>query len=110
MVKMGISYVKLYSISSGILAIVPSSFMISQMTPAIYRSARRVISIAASVWPALSRTPPFMACRGKMCPGRAISEGFVLGSMAVRIVLALSKDDIPVVIPSLASIETVKAV
>ena len=41
-----------YGIRSGTRAIVPSSFMISQTTPAGFRPARRARSTAASVWPA----------------------------------------------------------
>ncbi len=52
---------------------VPSSFMISQMTPAGMRPARRARSTEASVWPARTRTPPLRARSGKTWPGRARS-------------------------------------
>ena len=52
---------------------VPSSFMISQMTPAGMRPARRARSTEASVWPARTRTPPRRARSGKTWPGRARS-------------------------------------
>ena len=68
------------------------------------------ISTDASVWPALTRTPPSRAIIGNTCPGETIS--FLLGFFLVAtfIVLARSFADIPVVIPFFASIETVKAV
>ena len=47
-----------YATRSGTRAMVPSSFMISQMTPAGIRPARRARSTAASVWPARASTPP----------------------------------------------------
>ena len=50
--------------SSGTRAIVPSSFMISQMTPAGSRPAMRARSTAASVWPARTSTPPLRARSG----------------------------------------------
>ncbi len=40
-------------------AIVPSSLMISQMTDAGSKPARRVKSQPASVWPARCKTPPY---------------------------------------------------
>jgi hypothetical protein len=53
-------------VSSGTRAIVPSSFMISQMTPAGYRPAMRARSTAASVCPARTSTPPDSARSGNM--------------------------------------------
>ena len=47
-------------------AIVPSSFMISTITPAGSNPASRAKSIAASVCPALRNTPPLLALRGKI--------------------------------------------
>src|ERR1700722_18574391 len=70
------------SIRSGTRAMVPSSFMISQMMPAGTMPARRARSTEASVWPARTRTPPLRARRGNMWPGRARSVGRALGSMA----------------------------
>ena len=55
---------------SGMRAMVPSSFMISQMTPAGKRPARRARSTVASVWPARTSTPPSRAISGKTWPGR----------------------------------------
>ena len=80
------------------------------MTPADPHLDNLDTSTEASVWPALTRTPPFFEIRGKTWPGDTISfcETFFL--IAVLIVKALSWAEIPVVIPFLASIETVKAV
>ena len=52
-------------ISSGRRAMVPSSFMISQITPEGCSPARRLMSTAASVWPARTSTPPLRARSGK---------------------------------------------
>ena len=60
---------------SGTRAIVPSSFMISQTTPAGISPASRARSTAASVWPARSSTPPRRARSGKMWPGWTRSRG-----------------------------------
>ena len=59
------------------------------------------------MWPALSKTPPFLETKGKTCPGETISFFFEFGFIATLIVLALSKAEIPVEIPFFASIETV---
>ncbi len=96
--------------SSGTLDIVPSSFIISQITPAGVRPARRARSTDPSVCPALFSTPPFLALSGNMCPGRARSSGMHFGLTAVRMVVALSAADMPVVTPFLASMDTVKPV
>ncbi len=68
------------------------------------------ISTDASVWPALTRTPPSRAIIGNTCPGETIS--FLLGFflVATLIVLARSFADIPVEIPLFASMDTVNAV
>ena len=60
-------------IKSGILAIVPSSFIISHITAEGFKPANLDISTAASVCPALTRTPPYLSFRGITCPGVAIS-------------------------------------
>lgn len=57
------------SIILGILAIVPSSFVISQSTPIGFNPANSIISTLASVCPSLSRTPPDFALKGNTCPG-----------------------------------------
>ena len=84
--------------------------MISQITAVEFKPAIREISTAASVWPALTKTPPSRAIKGKTCPGVLISEGPELLSIATCIVLALSAAEIPVVTSFVDSIETVKAV
>jgi hypothetical protein len=98
------------SSSCGRRAIVPSSFMISQMTAEGLSPAMRARSTDASVCPGRTSTPPFLARRGKTCPGRARSCGRVLESTAVRMVVARSDALMPVVTPLRASMETVKAV
>src|SRR5919107_4789625 len=95
---------------SGTRAMVPSSFMTSQITPAGLRPASRARSTAASVWPARFNTPPGRALKGKMCPGITRSSGPVRSSTATRQVWALSAAEMPVDMPSFASMEAVKAV
>ena len=51
---------------SSILAILPSSFIISQITAEGFNPANRAISMAASVCPALDNTPPLRATNGKI--------------------------------------------
>jgi hypothetical protein len=53
-------------VSSGTRAIVPFSFMISQITPAGYSPAIRARSTAASVCPVRTSTPPARAFSGNM--------------------------------------------
>ena len=64
-----------YGTRSGTRAIVPSSFMISQTTPAGFRPASRARSTAASVCPARWSTPPSRARSGKTWPGWTRSLG-----------------------------------
>ena len=99
-----------YPTRSSTRAIVPSSFMTSQMTPAGLSPARRARSTAASVWPARSSTPPALLFSGKMWPGWTRSRGELSGSIATWIVRARSGAEMPVVTPSRASIETVNGV
>jgi len=47
--------------------------MISTITPADLNPAKRAKSIAASVCPVRRKTPPCLAIKGKICPGRAKS-------------------------------------
>jgi hypothetical protein len=54
--------------------------------------------IAASVCPLLVRTPPSLARRGTMCPGRVKSSGRLDGSLSLEAVNALSWAEIPVAI------------
>ena len=89
---------------------VPSSFMISQITPAGTSPASRAKSTAASVWPARTSTPPLRARKGKVWPGRTRSPGPDFGSMATCTVRARSAAEIPVVTPSRASMDSQKAV
>ncbi len=89
---------------------VPSSFMISQTTPDGSSPASRAMSTAASVWPARTSTPPSRAISGKMCPGVARSARVDLGSIATWTVRARSAAEMPVVMPSRASMLTVNAV
>ena len=84
--------------------------MTSQITPAGIRPARRARSTAASVWPVRSSTPPSLAFSGKTWPGWTRSSGCECGSIATWIVRARSAAEMPVVTPSRASTETVKAV
>ena len=63
---------------SGRRAMLPSSFMISQITPAGLRPASRAMSTAASVWPARTSTPPSRARKREDVAGR----GDVLGARA----------------------------
>ena len=99
-----------YGIRSLTRAMVPSSFMISQITAAGIRPASRARSTPASVWPVRSSTPPGRAFSGNTWPGCTRSCGFVRGSIATWIVCARSCAEMPVVTPSRASTETVNAV
>ncbi len=96
--------------SSGTRAIVPSSFITSQITPAGGRPAIRARSTAASVCPARTSVPPDRDLNGNTCPGRMRSRGVVAGSSAARIVLARSAAEIPVDVPARASMDTQNAV
>ncbi len=98
------------SLSCGTRAMVPSGFMISQITPAGERPAMRARSTEASVWPARTSTPPSRARSGKMWPGRARSPGRHAGSIALRTVQVRSAAEMPVVTPSRASIDSQNAV
>ena len=84
--------------------------MTSQITPDGLSPASRARSTAASVWPVRSSTPPALAFSGKMWPGCTRSRGPRFGSIATWIVCARSCAEIPVVMPSRASTETVNAV
>ena len=88
----------------------PSSFIISQITAELFFFANLEISTEASVCPALTKTPPSRAIIGNICPGETMSFLLAFFLLATLIVFALSLADIPVEIPFLASIETVKAV
>ena len=55
---------------------VPSSFIISHITPHGLFPHSLARSTAASVWPALTKTPPSFETTGNMCPGltRSLDE------------------------------------
>ena len=99
------------STRSGSRAMVPSSFMISQITPAGLRPGqardvdRRLGMAGAHQHAAVARPPA-----GRRGPGVTMSCGPCVGSMATATVRARSAAEMPVVTPSRASIETVKAV
>ena len=92
------------------MAIVPSSFIISQITAELFFFANFEISTEASVCPALTSTPPSFAIIGNTWPGDTISFLLAFFFEATLIVLALSFAEIPVVIPFFASIDIVNAV
>ena len=98
------------SIRSGRRAIVPSSFITSQITAAGSSPAMRARSQPASVWPARISTPPSAACSGKMWPGCTRSLARASRATAACTVRARSAAEMPVVTPVAASIETVNAV
>ncbi len=89
---------------------VPSSFMISQITPLASNPAMRARSQAASVWPARASTPPGCAISGKMWPGLTMSSALAFFATAACTVRARSAAEMPVVTPSAASMETVNLV
>jgi hypothetical protein len=78
-----------------------SSETISHNTPHGDRPANRARSTVASVWPSLSNTPPGLALRGKICPGRLRSLETVLESAKIWTVKARSLALMPVVSPDL---------
>ena len=98
-----------FSASSLARIMVPSSRMISQHRPHCSRPARRHRSTVASVCPLRSSTPPALASRGNMCPGRRKSCGWASGSTHFMAVIDRSAAEMPVVV-STWSIDTVKAV
>ena len=89
--------------SAGSRAIVPSSFMISQMTPMGRAPASVTRSIAASVWPERWSTPPGLARNGKTWPGCTRSSGTAVGEAMIWIVFARSAALIPLPMPLAAS-------
>src|SRR5436190_14001560 len=99
-----------YAARSSARAIVPSSFWISQITPAGIRPARRARSTEASVCPVRSSTPPALALSGCTWPPTTMSSGPLSGSIAVCMVWAWSWTLMPVVTPSRASMVTVNGV
>ena len=95
---------------SGIRAIVPSSFMISQMTAAGFNPASTARSTLPSVCPARVSTPPGWARSGNTWPGVTRSSGRTSSATAARMVRARSAAEMPVVTPLRASMDTVKLV
>ena len=71
-------------------AIVPSSFMTSQITPAGNRPAIVARSTAASVCPARRRTPPSLAFNGNTWPGFWKSRGITSLAVIAFAVIARS--------------------
>ena len=78
---------------------VPSSRMISQITPDGLSPASRATSTAASVWPARTSTPPGRATSGKTWPGETIASGPLAASIATAMVRARSAALMPVEMP-----------
>ncbi|SVJ71125.1 Uncharacterised protein [Klebsiella pneumoniae] len=96
--------------SSGRRAMLPSSFITSQITPDGSNPAIRARSQAASVCPARARVPPGWAISGKMWPGLTMSAATAFFAAAACTVRARSAAEMPVVTPSAASMETVNLV
>ena len=95
---------------SGRRAIVPSSRMISHSTAAGVSPARRARSQHASVCPARTSTPPGCAISGNTCPGWTMSAAVDFSEVAILMVNARSAAEMPLAMPSAASIDTVKLV
>ena len=95
---------------SAMRAMVPSSFMISQMTAASLRPAMRHRSTLPSVCPARVSTPPFFARRGNTQPGETRSEGFAPSATATRTVWARPAAEMAGNSLLAASMDTVKFV
>src|SRR5947208_1171937 len=98
------------SMRSGSRAMPPSSRMISHSTAAGESPARRARSQQASVCPARTSTPPGCAISGNTWPGWTMSSGLASGAAATLMVSARSCAEMPVEIPSAASIEVVQLV
>ena len=80
------------------------------MTAAGLRPARRARSTLPSVWPARASTPSVRARRGKTWPGDTRSSGRAPSATAALMVVARSAAEMPVLMPSRASMDTVKLV
>ena len=83
------------------LAIVPeaSSLTNSHKTPPGGWPVRKHKSTALSVCPLRERTPPSLARRGTICPGRVKSDDCAEGEARARTVRLRSCAEIPVVVP-----------
>ena len=66
--------------------------------------------MAASVWPERIKTPPSLAIKGKIWPGRTKSAAPILPLPSALTVFERCSAEMPVVRPCLTSTETVKAV
>ena len=66
------------AVISVIRAIVPSGFINSHKTAALWNPAISTMASEASVWPCRAVRPCGWARRGKMCPGMAISSEVVV--------------------------------
>mmetsp|Transcript_17357 Transcript_17357/g.46857 ORF Transcript_17357/g.46857 Transcript_17357/m.46857 type:complete len:241 (+) Transcript_17357:454-1176(+) len=99
------------SLSSGMRAIVrPSADTTSHRAPHGFNPASSMKSTVASVCPSRVTVPLSRARSGKICPGLLKALGPRAGSASWVNEFARSPAEIPVVVPSLASTETVKAV
>ena len=74
------------------------------------QAASTARSTEPSVWPRRVSTPPGWARSGNTWPGLTMSPGWPVGETAARMVVTRSAADTPVLTPSRASIDTVKAV
>ncbi len=88
----------------------PSSRRISHTAATGWSPASAHRSGPASVCPARLSTPPGSARSGKMCPGRTRSRDRVRGWASTRSVLARSKAEVPVLVPRIASTDSVNGV
>merc|ERR1712048_516730 len=91
---------KRFSSGNLIISVGFSSETISHNKPQGLRPANFDKSIAASVCPSRSKTPPGFARSGKTCPGRQKSASVQRGSDSKLMVNERSLADIPVVNPS----------
>ena len=97
-------------VSSRSRAMVPSAFMISQITAPGSNPDSRHRSTLASVCPARTSTPPSRARSGNIWPGETRSADVLSGSISTCTVRARSPAEIPVLTPERASTDTVNAV
>ncbi len=110
MVSTGRLYCRAYTATCSPRAIVPSGFISSHSTAAGRNPARRARSTEPSVWPRRVSTPPLRARSGNTCPGLTIWRWSAVERSAAPMVVMRSWADTPVVMPSAASMVTVKPV
>ena len=102
-------YAKRICSKSGMRAILPSSFMTSQMTPDGLRPASRATIDRGFVWPARASTPPSTPDQRAACLARRCRSARIRAtSIATATVRARSCAEMPVVMPSRASIDAVQ--